>query len=519
MNALKDKLNKALLTPIRSIKARYIPLLLIYFAYGAQGITAVTMTFWEKENLLLSTEQFIIIGTWLTMPWTLKMIFGQLVDSQPIFGSRRKAYVYLGAILMALGYGVLYGLMIKAPWVMWMGSEFTVYLTSSLLSVFGFMIQDVTADTMTTEVVTREGRTEDQIKSEIYMVQILGRLSLMIAAVLASILTGKLAVMFEATPEKIIPIALGLPLISILGAAFIKLNVEEHPEHPKFNKVVMGGGLFYAGFILLMAFWDKLSGILGSENPVFNFILTYNQEFTFLVSLALITSLIHWLLREESAEKRRTIFFVFLAIFIFRMTPDTGPGFSWWAIDVLKFDREFFGVLKIIGATIPLVILWLFADYISQKPVRSILLFLILIGTILNLPELGLYYGIHQMIGLDSHFVAIVDTVWDSPMVHISMIPTLALIAYFAPAKSRGTWFAVGSSFMNLALTASALGTKYLNKIFVVSREIKDASGEVITAMDYSALGDLIIWKVAINLVIPLLAVWYFLSRKKVGKV
>ena len=513
---IKEQFKKAFLTPIQSIKKQYIPLLLIYFAYGLQGITAVTLTFWEKENLTLSTEQFVVISTWLTMPWTLKMIFGQFVDTVKIFGSNRKAYVYIGAILMTLGYEVLYGLMSKADWVMWMGSEFTIYLTSSLLSVFGFMLQDVTADTMTTEVVDREGKDEATIKEEITMVQILGRLSLMIAGVVAAFGTGSLAVLFEGNPEKIAFVAMGIPLISIIGASVVKLHQDEDVDTPKFNRVIMSGGVFYAFFMLLMAFWDSL---FVEAKGLVALVSTYNQEVTFVVSLMLLIYLIQWMIKDESKERRKIIWSVFAAIFIFRATPGTGPGFSWWAIDVLGFDREFFGLLKIISSFVPLVLLWLAADYISSRPVRSILLFLIVVGAILNLPELGLFYGVHDMLGLSPRFVTIADTVLDSPLVHISMIPTLALIAFFAPASARGTWFAVGSSFMNLAITAGALGTKYLNRIFVVSREVLDETGAVTTAMNYELLGTIMIWKILISLIVPLVAVLWLLDAKKMGKI
>jgi len=89
-----------MMTPIRAIKIRYIPLLLIYFAYGASGFTAVAETFWVKEALNLSAENLISLGVWLTVPWTIKMIFGQMVDSFTFFGSNRKVYVYIGASLM-----------------------------------------------------------------------------------------------------------------------------------------------------------------------------------------------------------------------------------------------------------------------------------------------------------------------------------------------------------------------------------------------------------------------------------
>ena len=56
------------------------------------------------------------------------------------------------------------------------------------------------------------------------------------------------------------------------------------------------------------------------------------------------------------------------------------------------------------------------------------------------------------------------------------MIPMLAWIANSAPANLKATYFAVMASFTNLALSASQLGTKYLNQIFVVTREVRDAA-------------------------------------------
>jgi hypothetical protein len=44
---------------------------------------------------------------------------------------------------------------------------------------------------------------------------------------------------------------------------------------------------------------------------------------------------------------------------------------------------------------------------------------------------------------------------------------------------------------MNIALSAGGLLTKYLNKIFVVSREVV-SDGVVTVAQDYSQLGDLL---------------------------
>lgn len=118
---------------------------------------------------------------------------------------------------------------------------------------------------------------------------------------------------------------------------------------------------------------------------------------------------------------------------------------------------------------------------------------------------------------VDAHFIALVNTALESPLGQIAMIPMLAWIANSAPANLKATFFAVMASFTNLALSLSQLGTKYLNQIYIVTREVRDAStGELQVAADYSQLGDLIIATIVIGLVLPFAAILIVrLSRLK----
>jgi hypothetical protein len=60
-------------------------------------------------------------------------------------------------------------------------------------------------------------------------------------------------------------------------------------------------------------------------------------------------------------------------------------------------------------------------------------------------------------------------------------------------------------SFTNLALSASSLLTKYLNQIFLVTREVRDpATGAIEVAADYSDLGMLLITVTLITVLVPL---------------
>ncbi len=88
------------------------------------------------------------------------------------------------------------------------------------------------------------------------------------------------------------------------------------------------------------------------------------------------------------------------------------------------------------------------------------------------------------------------------------MIPMLAWIAQNAPPHLKATFFAVMASFTNLALSASSLGTRYLNEIFVITREVRDRVTDTITsAANYSELGWLLISVAMIGLLVPLLSV------------
>ncbi|MPN19806.1 hypothetical protein SDC9_167178 [bioreactor metagenome] len=143
------------------------------------------------------------------------------------------------------------------------------------------------------------------------------------------------------------------------------------------------------------------------------------------------------------------------------------------------------------------------------------MIFLTLASTLLSSPIIGMFYGLHEWTAaatdgiVDARFIAIANTALESPLGQVAMVPMLAWIANSAPAHLKATFFAVMASFTNLALSASQLGTKYLNQIFTVTREVRDpASGAITTAANYGELGVLLITVTALGLCLPLLAIW-----------
>jgi len=485
------------------MKRRYIPLLLIYFAYGLSGFSAIALSFWEKETLTLSAEQLISISVWVMVPWTLKMVFGQMVDSVTLFGNRRKSYIFVGAFFMVIGSILLACLAGDYEWIGWIGGEYAVYLLSAIFMTFGFVIQDVTADTMTTEVVERTEikkgkkvkRPDEVVQSELSMVQLLGRLALSLAAFSVAGFGGWLA---QNVPyETIFWMTLAIPFLSCVGVLFIRLEKIQAHERKPLNKQILLWGFIFAIFSVVMAVSD----------------LPFAQEIVFGVSLILLSAMMCIITKDLPKAKFRVLALTLLVLFLYRLTPYTGPGLQWWMIDALGFDQMFFGVLAQLGALVALLILWFFSDFIANKPVRSVLIFLVFADTIMSLPELGLYFGIHDTLGLSAQAVAMFDTALGSPLINISMVPLLALLAFYAPAGYRGTWFAIGASLMNLALSGGQILTKYLNQAFEVTREVLDEAGTILVPEDYTELGTLMIVRLIVGFALPLFAILLFLRK------
>jgi BT1 family len=238
------------LRPILAFRLSYVPVVMVYFAYGALGLIDVTRDFWIKEQLQLSPSDLASIGVWLTLPWTIKMVFGELVDCVPIFGSQRRVYISIGALFTASGLVTLAGA--AGGWLTFMRPD-QLYVLGALLIVLGTVIQDVVADAMSTEVVSRfdasgAPKPEHEVRSELGMVQVIGRLSLSAGIVAVAGLSGVLASFF--TRETVFLMGLVIPAVSLTGMSMIE---QEKAAPRPIDWRILGGGIVFGGLVLSLA--------------------------------------------------------------------------------------------------------------------------------------------------------------------------------------------------------------------------------------------------------------------------
>jgi BT1 family len=514
----------------RQFRWSFVPPLMVYFAAGFAGLTAIVGTFFVKEYLGLSAAFLAGLAFWAGLPWTLKMPIGHLVD---IMWRWKFLLVYLGAALITASLVIMYALLsYPGEMTAFMPAE-AWYVLSVLLAPSGYVIQDAVADAMSVDAVPKlddDGRPiEDaQLKILHTTMQTLGRIALIMGLVSVAVLNIFMFSGIENLNDQqkadvyaqIYLAALFIPLLSISGVALASLQTY------KMRQKLRATGLKDAQ--VEAALWPGSEGVepnywyFGGGIAFVIFTMTvglsdppYAQEIVFTGSMAIVLVMMAQLARELSSHDARVLFGTAMIIFVFRATPLPGPGATWFEIDVLGFDQQFLSVLTLITSLLTLAGMIVLRPFMATRSISYIIVVLAVAAGLLSLPNIGLYYGLHEWTAertagvVDARFIAILDTAIESPLGQIAMIPMLAWIAKSAPDKLKATFFAVMASFTNLALSASSLFTKYLNEIFLVTREVRDRATDAITVTaDYSQLGWVLITAAAITIAAPLTTVW-----------
>jgi hypothetical protein len=513
----------------RELRLSYLPPLMVYMAAGISGLTGIVGTFFVKDYLGLSAQFLAALGFWAGIPWSLKMPLGHLVD---LIWRWKAALVFLGAALIAASLGIMIGLIGYTDLMRSILPVEVWFILSALLAPVGYVVQDVVADAMTVEAVPRvdaEGRAypPEKIKLMHTTMQTLGRVAIISGSVAVAALNLFMFEGVESLSEadkvqiyrNIYTLALIIPVISVLGTGLAGvlhlrdirrlrrrgfsraeanrlLSVRE--ESPSPNWWILGGSLVFVAFTLSMGLMD----------------VPWNQEIIFGGSMTIVLFLMNRLVKSLEPRARYVLVGTAIVIFVFRAVPTAGAGLTWWMIDVLGFDQRFLSVLSLIGSALTLAGMFIFRRFMAEKSIAYVVGFLTVVGTLLSLPVVGMYYGLHIWTAahtggmVDARFIAVVDTALESPLGQIAMIPMLAWIANSAPAQLKATFFAVMASFTNLALSLAQLGTKYLNQIFTVTREVRDhATGAVSVPADYSEMGLLLVTVTSLTFLLPMAAI------------
>ena len=204
----RDQIERALLAPIRAMRREYLPLLMVYFAYGAMGLTGGRPDLlgqegrspgrrrssprWRSGSPCRGPSRWCS-ASWSTPCRCLARSAAPTCSSAPAWSPSASSCW-------------------RAPPAA--GSRSLppdqLYVIAALLTVTGVVLQDVVADAMSTEVVPRTNpdgspRPKAEIDHDLGMVQVLGRLALsfgIFAVAGLSGLAGAMALLRHGVPAR-----------------------------------------------------------------------------------------------------------------------------------------------------------------------------------------------------------------------------------------------------------------------------------------------------------------------------
>ncbi|MEH1891450.1 MAG: folate/biopterin family MFS transporter [Nostoc sp.] len=131
--------------------AELIAILTVYFVQGILGLSRLAVSFFLKDELLLSPVQVSALFGIVLLPWMIKPVFGFISDGLPIFGYRRRPYLILSGILGTASW-VSLATIVHTTWAA------TLVIALSSLSV---AMSDVIVDSL----VVERARGESQAKA------------------------------------------------------------------------------------------------------------------------------------------------------------------------------------------------------------------------------------------------------------------------------------------------------------------------------------------------------------------
>lgn len=479
--------------------------LMVYFAAGLQGLTAMASLLFVKELLSLTAENIAGVTFWLTLPWSMKIVFGEIADH---YWRHKVSVMGVGIGLVAISNIFIIGLIQFPDAFGGIEARGGWYCFLAILAPLGFVIQDVVADGMTVEVAAA---TDGSGKKKHHgQIQALGR----IAFLLGMLLTWCVNIFIFGNQENLsidekadlysLLYSIGLlgPCLAGLGLLAALRSPGNRPttETAKtFDMKLFAGCLVYVTTLIIL-----------QTKPFFA-----SSLISIAVTILGTTLMIVHLLRGQLKDRLSYHEFAATGIILwaFNATPDIGPGLQWWQIDKLGFDPQFLSMLNFVGTLLALLSLISMARFrrAEFRNMGATIVILTCIKACLFVPDLCLYYGLHTQFSdatgfpISARAVSIADIAFESQLTQVAAVPVLVWVANNAPRQSMAVFFAAATSLINSSTQCKMLLTQLLNGVYVVSREVNDGVNPV--SGDYSMLGSLMQIVFMCNLLIPLTAV------------
>lgn len=252
-------------------------ILTVYFVQGILGLARLAVSFFLKDDLMLSPAQVSVLMGIAAIPWITKPVIGFLSDGKPIFGYRRRSYLFLSGILGAIA---------------WLSLATIVNnLIGAIIAILGTSLSVAMSDVIVDSVVVERAKSESLAKSGSLQSVTWGFSAL--GGVITAYFSGSLLEQFSNTQVFLITASFPLLVVGIAGLIMEKpvTKKEDIINFPEQIRQIWQ--TFKQKSILYPVIFVFLWQMTPSADSAFFFFSTNELGFTpeFLGRIRLITSL------------------------------------------------------------------------------------------------------------------------------------------------------------------------------------------------------------------------------------
>lgn len=402
-----------------------IAVAMVYFVQGVLGLSRLAVSFYLKDDLHLDPAETAVISGFSALPWLIKPLYGFISDSIPLFGYRRRSYLFLSGLLGALSWSLMASFVDSKY-----GAAFCI-LTGSLSVAFS----DVVVDSM----VVERARGESQSMSG--SLQSLCWGSSAFGGIVSSYFSGS--------------------LVDVYGVRFV------------------------FGVTALLPLLTSAVAVLVKEQPVLGPSRTHN----FLSSASsFLDSSKDNIIQLWLAVRQPNVFLPTLFIFLWQATPHSDSAMFYFTTNKLGFTPEFLGRVKLVTSVASLLGVVLYNGFLKDISLRKVFLVTTIFGTALGLTQVFLVTGLNRQFGVSDEWFAIGDSLIITVLGQASFMPVLVLAARLCPEGMEATLFATLMSISNGGSVLGGLFGAGLTQVFGITKDRFDNLAILIVLCNLSSL-------------------------------
>lgn len=413
--------------------------MLIILVYGLnQGFGEefgfLSAKYYLKDVLLLDVAEAQTINNFLSIPWTIKPLYGMLSDTFPVFGYSRGPYIIFAGILGTLAWGLLAA--VDMP--VWMVG---FCLTSASMSI-------ASPDVMIDAIVAEKSRLSPKFTSDL---QSLCWGSFAAGGLVACTMVGWIEHTWS--PQVVFALTSPTAALIVMPAFWNWLGEHRLPKSqwsPKWGQLKAQRSLFWLAFFISVCAALLSVGISQSKSP-------WASGIGGVAVAALSSIATYMVLSKYNYWMGRVALYMFLSTAI-QISAD--EAFFFWYTDNKEgplFSPEFMGYIDFMGYISMLVGVALYNKLFSNWKYPKIFTLAQILLALVNMLDLVIVLRWNLKIGIpDSLFVLGEEAL--SPLFRrLLTMPVLVLAAKICPPGIEGTLFALLMSLSNFGGVVSKI--------------------------------------------------------------